>query len=74
MALSHEKFVEQRSLLIEGLTRVNDTSKVLLVSALILIADELHTANERERGAGVFRDCLLACLKEIATAIYERKL
>ncbi len=38
--------------------------QVIIARALLLIADQLNALVEQNRGAGVFRACLLAALKE----------
>lgn len=42
---------------------------VCIATALVLIADELHTANEQNRGVGVWRDCLLNAINAIGARL-----
>jgi hypothetical protein len=38
---------------------------VCIATALVLIADELHTMNEQNKGVGVWRECVTRALTEL---------
>lgn len=44
---------------------------VCIATALVLITDELHIANERSKGVAVWRECALACVNQLVLAVRE---